>query len=73
MVMNVGKARRALSRACDHAHPDACLGLGALYQHGHGVEPNRERASRLYAQACRLGAAMGCERLVALRTSTHPR
>ncbi|MBW2456220.1 MAG: sel1 repeat family protein [Deltaproteobacteria bacterium] len=69
---SVGKARRALTHACDDGHPDACLGLGALHQHGHGVEPDGARASELYAKACRLGETMGCERLVALRRSARP-
>ncbi|RLB57605.1 MAG: hypothetical protein DRI90_17835 [Deltaproteobacteria bacterium] len=60
---NVSAARTALAQACALGHADGCLGLGALYQRGHGVKQDPARAATLYRKACRQGQPVACDRI----------
>ncbi len=64
-----GDSKRALpwlESACKNGNADACLGLGAVYQHGNGVAVNSELAKTMYRAACKHGLDSGCARLDAM-------
>ena len=45
------RALRIFTRLSDSGNPDAMIGLGRMYQSGHGVEQNHDTAMSWYAQA----------------------
>lgn len=62
-----GGAQRALERGCAVGDAQCCQGLGVMYQHGHGVTLDLERARALLQRACELGEMGACARLDGLR------
>jgi TPR repeat protein len=53
---------RAFEVGCAADDSSACVGLGIAHSRGAGDLPaDRERASELFATACRAGHALGCE------------
>jgi TPR repeat protein len=59
--VDVARARSLYERACDRLRgAGACTALGTLYERGHGVPADRERARRLYLRGCEGGYHRGC-------------
>jgi len=52
-----------LEQLCDSRIMDACVHLGWVYHSGSGVVKNRNRAERLYENACEAGHPGACWRL----------
>ena len=60
---DVKQAVVALEHSCRGGDADACMGLGSIYQHGHGLAADRGRAEAFFLQACGQGSVEACQRL----------
>ena len=58
--VRVESAATLFTRVCERGNAEACLELGRLYDRGHGVRKDPDRALALFTKACQLGLDEGC-------------
>ena len=59
-------ATALFQQACDHGFSDGCAELGLMFELGHEVNVNTDRARSLFKQACNDRSGLGCSRLAAV-------
>lgn len=62
VAKDAGAAHRYYKQGCQNGSALSCSNLGGTYYFGFGVAMNKARGEQMFAQACDMGFARGCER-----------